>query len=81
MPALGVQSVLISEAAMLPADAVAELMEMRRKVVREMPHVNCRPMQVGPGYFMQCTCYKQSLKAALIRAEIDIRNSLGMDPF
>jgi hypothetical protein len=66
---------------MKPHDVVNELMEMRRKVVREMPHVGCVPLvSAGPQEY-KCRCYKLSLNAALLRAEIDVRNSLGMEPF
>lgn len=61
---------------MTPIEAVAELMEMRRTVTRKMPHVDCVPAPGSP-----CNCYKLSINAALLRAEMQLRTDLAMDPF
>jgi len=60
---------------MTPHEAVTELMAFRTKVIREMPHVECGC------YPTRCTCFKMSLNAALLRAEIQLRSDIGMEPF
>ena len=63
---------------MTSLEAICELMEMRRRVVRERPHVDCWT-DVKSG--VKCTCYKLSLRSALLRAEMQLRTDLGMPPF
>jgi hypothetical protein len=67
---------------MKPEEAVTRLKEMRTEVVREMPHVGCCPPSVlNDPLATKCTCYKCGLVAALFRAEIVLRDALGMPPF
>ena len=68
---------------MKPQEVVDELMEMRRKVVREMPHVGCSPLfnpETDP-FSPFCNCYKRDLVRDLLKAEGDVRVALGLEPF
>jgi len=35
---------------------IKDLQEMKRKVIREMPHINCFPRP-----WLKCSCYKHKL--------------------
>lgn len=64
---------------MRPENVVAELMEMRRKVVREMPHIDCECMSFTDS--RKCYCYKHDVIGVLLDAEREVRTALGMKPF
>lgn len=66
---------------MKPDKVVAELMEMRRKVLREMPHVDCRPVMFEGACVTTCNCYKSNLLRDLRAAEMLVRSAAGMEPF
>jgi len=64
-----------------PDQVVSELMEMQRKVLREFPHVGCRPVVVDGACVTTCNCYKTDLLRSLRDAEMSVRSAAGMEPF
>lgn len=66
---------------MKPDQVVSELMEMQRKVLREFPHVGCRPVVVDGACVTTCSCYKTDLLRSLRDAEMAVRSVARMEPF
>lgn len=68
---------------MTPIDVIGELMEMRRKVLREMPHIGCSPLfnPESDPFSPFCNCYKRDLLRDLLKAEDSVRVAEGLEPF